>query len=116
MAFGHRIVLTPPIDSHVAQDGLNKIDESISRTNSDSGIFLGSKSEDNVFRRDQTFHPENTSVPLPAAAEVIEYAANNTIAPRPDRLLDPITSSNAQGVLPPDALVFVAKYGISSTA
>lgn len=74
------------------------------------GIFLESKAEDDVFGCDSQSRPEVLSNAFTAGAQIIEYAANNTIAPRPDRLLEPLTKSNAQGVLPPDALVFVAKY------
>lgn len=94
-------------------------------------IHLKSQAEDDVFSGDSKpnfptlpniasvsnvsaasyYAPNAPSAPTVAAGqEVLEFAANNTIAPRPDRLMGPITPFNAQGVLPPSATVFVAKY------
>lgn len=95
------------------------------------GIQLKSQDEDDVFSADIRPNPPSvlnvpnlpdtpaapyyapsvpSAPPVVAGQEVLEFAANNTIAPRPDRLMGPITPFNAQGVLPPSATVFVAKY------
>lgn len=73
-------------------------------------MYLESKAEDDVFggaKLPADLQPRaSTTIP-----EVVSHASPNTkITPRSDRLLDPITPQNAQGVLPPQALVFVAKY------
>lgn len=92
-----------PVDHiHVANREPNKI--------TDNRIHLNPKAEDDVFGAEPRAKLTNIERAPAAGREIIEYAANNTIAPRSDRLLNPITPSNAQGVLPPDALVFVAKY------
>lgn len=39
----------------------------------------------------------------------VKYTQETGFTPRPDRLVQPITPANAQGVFPPEALVFVAK-------
>lgn len=73
-------------------------------------MHLESKAEDDVFggaKLPVDIQPR-TSTNLP---DVVGHTSPSAkITPRSDRLSGPITPQNAQGVLPPEALVFVAKY------
>lgn len=74
-------------------------------------MLFESKSEDDVFVGDTRPQVDNRIQSTGMRHELVEYTSpNSKPTPRSDRLSDPITPQNAQGVLPPEACVFVAKY------
>lgn len=78
------------------------------------GVKSAPNKDDSVSAlREVSFHfPEaQNQVAVPT---LVKNTANAELAPRSDRLLEPITPSNAQGVLPPAAAIFVAKYDYST--
>lgn len=127
MSLSRSAILTPPSDKKIESTNSDKGTKEYFSHGNSSNIYLQSQAEDDVFSGDTRSIPESASgvsiVPIASTApfasvapvagqEVIEFAANNTIAPRADRLTGPITPSNAQGVLAPRATIFVAKYVI----
>lgn len=137
--FGQGAPLLSPIGKPVKSTKLSNADNQHYNNGSDGGILIQAQAEDNVFGGDlqprtqgvrfsltsdngdiQGADSNTTNAPperpmdvnaRPHAtnATVVEKPTGDTIAPRPDRLLEPITPSNAQGILPPAAAIFVAK-------
>lgn len=74
-------------------------------------MHVESQADDDVFIGAGKIKADSNAQSSATGRELIEYSSPNTkITPRSDRLTDPITPQNAQGVLPPEACVFVAKY------
>ncbi|ETI26807.1 hypothetical protein G647_10252 [Cladophialophora carrionii CBS 160.54] len=61
----------------------------------------------------------NDSAPNPAAHRILNNlrapAGSHSFAPRPDRVNQIPTAANAQGIFPPDALIFVANLSVRRT-
>lgn len=105
-------------------------------TSSIQGVYIATQDEDDVFGEDVQPRPSTAPVSHPIIApishpttapfshptttpvtgrEVVEHnTIHGKLAPRGDRMKEPVTPSNAQGVLPPEALVFVAKWANST--
>lgn len=100
-------MLTPPVDAMNADPFSARVYERDPNLN--SNMYLESKDEDDVFgggaRLPETGHDKTLST----GQELVVSPASK-ITPRADRLTEQITPHTAQGVLPPEACVFVAKY------
>lgn len=78
--------------------------------------FVNSQHDDDVFGRSTSTTPnQNSKAYSTSTAAAAKIQANLATpvsfkqTPRLDRMNSPITPANAQGVLPPEACVFVAK-------
>lgn len=142
--FGQGATFTPPIGKPTKWTNSSNAQKQDHSNGNESGIYLEVKAEDDVFSGDSRPRADTVRKSYAAGQESVEEAVNSnttsignltldtgthtqaagtpatvqvaddTIAPRSDRLLEPITPSNAQGVLPPAAAIFVAKYDITS--
>lgn len=103
-------MLTPPADASLADPFLSS--QAPQRpSNTDRNMHLESRADDDVFIGAAKARVDSTAQSPAASRELVGYTSPNTKpTPRSDRLTDPITPQNAQGVLPPEACVFVAKY------
>ncbi|KAK5079729.1 hypothetical protein LTR70_008344 [Exophiala xenobiotica] len=115
-------LLTPPADASLADPFLSS--QAFKRpANTDRNMHLESRADDDVFigaakaqvdaeaQVDAKAQVDNNAQSPATSREVVGYTSPNTKpTPRSDRLTDPITPQNAQGVLPPEACIFVAKY------
>lgn len=105
------LMMTPPADAPASEPHVTA--RSLQRNQSqESNILVESRKEDDVFRddRSETVKPTTTDLPTTASAGATQYTSpTNKPAPRADRLREPVTPNNAQGVHPPEACVFVAK-------
>ena len=100
--------MTPPADAS-AFDPFLSVPHASRNSSKEEKMYLESKVEDDVFRGDTKADDKARSAAI--SREVAEYSSQHSKpTPRSDRLSDPITPQNAQGVLPPEACVFVAKY------
>jgi len=74
-------------------------------------IYLESQGEDDVFIGGAKIPVKDDAQSAATSQKVAGQTSPSTkITPRSDRLTGPITPQNAQGVLLPEACVFVAKY------
>lgn len=85
--------------------------------NSERAMIINPQMDDDVFgvaAIEEVQQPvqsrEEVSVALPVITPVAPaMTTNDTPTPRADRLAEPLTTHNAQGLLTPDSLLFVAK-------
>ncbi|KAK5099868.1 hypothetical protein LTS08_005583 [Lithohypha guttulata] len=100
-------LLTPPVDAN--SDSFPDIQHAKNNGGKDRTIYLESKSDDDVFGGGAKLQSD-TSDRSTAAVPEDTISPTTKITPRSDRLTEPITPENAQGLLPHEACVFVAKY------
>jgi len=102
--------LTPPADAS-ASDPFLSTQVSLRNTSRDRDIQFESKAEDDVFVGGAKSPADKEAQSAIVSHELRGHTSlNSKPTPRADRLSDQITPQNAQGVLPPEACVFVAKY------
>ena len=106
-------LLTPPADSNPSDPFQSHMTSRVtSRAPSNASFPASPQAGDDVFRGGAKLPSDNVKN-LEENQATATAPSDAKIAPRADRLAAPITSENAQGVLPPEALVFVAKYAVN---
>ncbi|KAK5074848.1 hypothetical protein LTR51_003247 [Lithohypha guttulata] len=105
-------LLTPPVDAN--SDSFPDIQHAKNNGGKDRTIYLESKSDDDVFGGGAKLQSD-TSDRSTAAVPEDTISPTTKITPRSDRLTEPITPENAQGLLPHEACVFVANLSVHRT-